>query len=687
MYGHCNAVQVRGNFAYLGNGKMFQVLDISNPESLKVVGEVMTHGQIYAMILQGNYVYVVPPLSVIDVSNPQSPSVVFVQDSGAIDFSLALSGEILYIGDISGLIHAVDVHDPRHPKEVGLGAASGSLVNSLAISDTCLYATTIDGSLVDVFDVSDSSAVRYLTSVPPWIGGGGPLTVDGNYLYVAATSGPAFHVYDITNRTSPVALSFLDIPEFIVSISVKDTLAFLGRLEKGFTVLSIADKMYPKVISTLPDTLPLSSVGFSAFDSAHHAYIAAGNALWVVDFADYASMKSVSNFLTSSDVMSVALDSSGHAYVGTLYAGVKVLDVSNPGIPSLLGYFFTDAYVRNLAVQGGTAFALTNNFLWVLDVTSPQMPTLLNRLDFEDTVQTNPYAAQGCFVLDGTRVVVARPSNRIFIIDASDPASPTIKGSFRVQGVPVRIATYGDYLYIVKGADGLDVYDISNPTSPMLVDSLRNIFSVGIARTGHNLVLEENGVTVYDVSNAAHPIFAGNLPSIPGGIVNVDMSTWENFVYMSYSVNLELIDVRDPAIPRLVGEYVDFSGVNGSAASNQQVYLALGPDGLIILFNELVTSVESRGRGTIAESAQLLQNYPNPFNPSTIIRYALPHRSHVSLIVFNTLGQQVAQLVNGDQEAGYHEVRFDGSGLASGVYFYRVQAGDFVQTKKLLLLR
>jgi photosystem II stability/assembly factor-like uncharacterized protein len=83
----------------------------------------------------------------------------------------------------------------------------------------------------------------------------------------------------------------------------------------------------------------------------------------------------------------------------------------------------------------------------------------------------------------------------------------------------------------------------------------------------------------------------------------------------------------------------------------------------------------------------LSQNHPNPFNPSTTIRYGLPARSRVALAVFNTLGQQVEQLVNGDIEAGYHEVKFDGSGLSSGVYFYRIEAGSFVQTRKLLLIR
>jgi photosystem II stability/assembly factor-like uncharacterized protein len=83
----------------------------------------------------------------------------------------------------------------------------------------------------------------------------------------------------------------------------------------------------------------------------------------------------------------------------------------------------------------------------------------------------------------------------------------------------------------------------------------------------------------------------------------------------------------------------------------------------------------------------LFQNYPNPFNPSTTIRYTVPSRTHVTLAVFNTLGQQVATLVNESQETGYHDVRFDGSSLSSGVYFYRLQAGTYMETKKLLLIR
>ncbi len=91
--------------------------------------------------------------------------------------------------------------------------------------------------------------------------------------------------------------------------------------------------------------------------------------------------------------------------------------------------------------------------------------------------------------------------------------------------------------------------------------------------------------------------------------------------------------------------------------------------------------------GGLAGSFALDQNYPNPFNPTTTIRYGLPHRTRVTLTVFNTLGQKVADLLNGEVDAGYHEVQFNAKTLASGVYFYRLQEGSYVDTKKSILTR
>lgn len=83
----------------------------------------------------------------------------------------------------------------------------------------------------------------------------------------------------------------------------------------------------------------------------------------------------------------------------------------------------------------------------------------------------------------------------------------------------------------------------------------------------------------------------------------------------------------------------------------------------------------------------LEQNFPNPFNPTTTIQYALPKEAHVTLAVYNTLGQKVADLVNEDKRPGYFDVQFDASRLSSGAYIYRIQAGGFVQTRKLVVIK
>jgi len=83
----------------------------------------------------------------------------------------------------------------------------------------------------------------------------------------------------------------------------------------------------------------------------------------------------------------------------------------------------------------------------------------------------------------------------------------------------------------------------------------------------------------------------------------------------------------------------------------------------------------------------LEQNYPNPFNPFTTIKYGISEKSQVELVVFNTLGEEVIELVNEVKEPGIYEVELNAGNLTSGVYFYRMQSGDFIQTKKMVLLR
>jgi subtilisin-like proprotein convertase family protein len=103
--------------------------------------------------------------------------------------------------------------------------------------------------------------------------------------------------------------------------------------------------------------------------------------------------------------------------------------------------------------------------------------------------------------------------------------------------------------------------------------------------------------------------------------------------------------------------------------------------------NQSITGVDESSERVLPDQPKLLQNYPNPFNPKTVVRYQLPVASRVRIAVYDLLGREVAVLANEMKDAGSHDVIFDGSGLASGVYFYRIQAGDFAETRRMLLVR
>ena len=140
----------------------------------------------------------------------------------------------------------------------------------------------------------------------------------------------------------------------------------------------------------------------------------------------------------------------------------------------------------------------------------------------------------------------------------------------------------------------------------------------------------------------------------------------------------------DPTKKANVGIRISYAGDTATFAGN-------------VLFDNLIINGEwfsaqlldgvSQNGNLLAMSYTLYQNYPNPFNPTTKIAYDIPKDSKVVLTVYNVLGQEVATLVNEIQRMGSHTVNFNASSLASGIYFYRLSAGTFVQTQKMILLK
>ena len=102
---------------------------------------------------------------------------------------------------------------------------------------------------------------------------------------------------------------------------------------------------------------------------------------------------------------------------------------------------------------------------------------------------------------------------------------------------------------------------------------------------------------------------------------------------------------------------------------------------------EVATGVDEIASSEVPERSELMQNYPNPFNPTTKLSFVISHSSLVTLRVFDVLGREVATLLNEELKPGTYQKTFDATGLASGVYYYRLEAGSFSQVRKMLVLK
>jgi len=179
--------------------------------------------------------------------------------------------------------------------------------------------------------------------------------------------------------------------------------------------------------------------------------------------------------------------------------------------------------------------------------------------------------------------------------------------------------------------------------------------------------------------------FDASVPALVDSFyVDVIHTRWDSVLH-SFRMGFDDDEIEIPYMVDLqVGDVIHLR----ATATDESIFenIAHYPDTGYAIINVLqsVTNIISEN---IVEVFNLSQNYPNPFNPSTTIRYEIPERSFVTLIIYDVLGNEIAILVNEEKPIGSYEVEFYSKDLPSGIYFYRLQPGSFVETKKMVLLR
>jgi sugar lactone lactonase YvrE len=212
-------------------------------------------------------------------------------------------------------------------------------------------------------------------------------------------------------------------------------------------------------------------------------------------------------------------------------------------------------------------------------------------------------------------------------------------------------------------ADGvLGQLGFTDSTSATTQSGMKNPSGLAVDRSGSLFVADNRNNRVLRFNNAASKPNEANADGVLG--------------QADFTSNASATTQSGMHGPNRLG--VDVSG---------NLYVSDGGNNRVLRFNATSVGVPVQGVKSAVREFKLLQNYPNPFNPATVISYQLAVSSQITLRVYDVLGREVATLVNERQAAGSYTASFDASRFSSGVYFYRLEAGSFVQTKKMLLVK
>lgn len=294
-----------------------------------------------------------------------------------------------------------------------------------------------------------------------------------------------------------------------------------------------------------------------------------------------------------------------------------------------------------------------------------------------------------------TTIVPGNPTIFSVLLNQNQIWVGTSKGVYYEQG-------NGSWTPVNSGfpfGENINVYSLNNNGNDVFAGSDRGVFKL-IDTTW----VEKSNDFAYTLGSADGYLFAG------GGLFsgNVYMST-DNGDNWNLSLNVgAAMDILSIGSNIFIASYGDGvwrstnygnnwsqinDGFNTSAyktfsltKNNQDIFVGTETVGVWKRpLSQIVTAVENE---TITPTEFTLeQNYPNPFNPSTSIQYQISSISQVTLIVYDVLGNEIVTLVNEEKLAGSYEVTFDASGLASGIYLYKLTAGSFIQTRKMILVR
>nr|MEE4268826.1 hypothetical protein [Candidatus Krumholzibacteria bacterium] len=357
------------------------------------------------------------------------------------------------------------------------------------------------------------------------------------------------------------------------------------------------------------------------------------------------------------------------------FAGISVLDITNPNLPQPIGQLDTPGQARNAVIAGDLAYvADRNSGLRIIDLSSPPTLTELGTVD-------TPGLALGVAV-SGDLVLVADKGFGLQVIDTSDPSLPSIIGAVDTPGLASDVVVQEGFAYVADFDGGLVVIDLASATQPTVAGSFLTAGEAnGLDVHGDLCAVAalEGGLILLDISTPGTPTL---LATVPTGGAAYEAIFHDDLVVVATAEGLEIISVVVPTDPAVITTYQTVGPAFQLARSGRHLAVACGGSGW-----ELVTFLEEPTAALDLPAPGRLRAAPNPFNPRTVLDFSLPEASWGELAVFDLSGRRVDTLRQGLFPAGDQSFHWTPTGLSSGVYLARLTTPFLTMTRRLTLVR
>ncbi len=391
-----------------------------------------------------------------------------------------------------------------------------------------------------------------------------------------------------------------------------------------------------------------------------------------------------------------------YALMGRLGNGLMIFDVTDPTNPVL---------VSHLQSIPGFDVKVWKNYAYTVNGSGSGFGAIIDLSNPADPVQVGSFnSSHNIFISENGYMFQSSPRTRIMDLN-NDPTNPVQIWRGGTEGHDATVI--GNRLYDFHGSSGTFIYDISDISNPDLIGSItdRRIFyhhSGWTSKDVDYLFITDEGsrnpfpdITVWDIRDVSNPQRVGEWGDAKAIVHNLFIIGDYAFTSYYYS-GFRVFDISDPTNIKVVAEYdtspttsrEGFGGAFGvyPFAPSGNIYVSDQTGLYIFKFDGKITGIITAESNEIPTEFTLGQNYPNPFNPDTKIDYSLATRSDVHINIYNVLGQPVRSLVDQNQTAGQHTVIWDGKDnfgieVSAGFYFYKMQAGAFVENKRMVYLK